>query len=97
MAKKSYARKRQDVADAWLSLKIAAARYCDAYAALSDNERRVGDDGYADEYVAYILKGLLGLLNCETGNLDCGNEDHEVREIASKAGLLNERREISTE
>jgi len=90
-------RKRVAVGVAWTAMKVAAENYCEAYAALSDGESRIGDDGYADEYMADILNALIKLLSCETGKLDGGTEDRAVRAIAEKAGLLNDRGDITPE
>ena len=88
---KTEGRKRVAVGVAWTAMKVAAANYCEAYEACTG---RIGDDGYADEYMADILNALIKLLSCETGALDGGTQDRAVRAIAAKAGLLNENGEI---
>jgi len=87
-------KKRVAVGVAWTAMKVAAENYCEAYEA---HTGRIGDDGYADEYMADILNALIKLLSCETGKLDGGTEDKAIRAIAAKAGLLNDRGDITPE
>ena len=51
----------------------------------------VGDDGYAGELWYDIGRGILRLLNCETGALDCGTMDGLIRKAMSDAGFSPEQ------
>lgn len=42
----------------------------------------IGEDGVLGQYWADIANGLIGLLNGETGRLDCGLIDGQIRELA---------------
>ena len=48
---------------------------------------KVGEDGYAGEYVLDMLRALVKLLSMERGSLDGGTWDHKVRELAIEAGI----------
>lgn len=47
----------------------------------------VGDDYVLGPHATDIANGLLGLLNGETGRIDCGKMDAWIRKIALQAGL----------
>lgn len=70
----------------------AAAIYADAHAARFGSP--IGEDGVLGPCFASILAGLLGLLNGETGRLDCGTLDGLIREIGRLAGVVDENGEI---
>lgn len=63
----------------------AAALYADAHRARFDSP--IGDDGVLGPCFRDWLTGLRGLLNGETGRLDCGTVDGLILEIAAIAGL----------
>lgn len=52
-----------------------------------DVDTKLGDDGYASEYILDILKGVVGLLSAETGRLNCGTVDRAIRELAVHLGF----------
>jgi hypothetical protein len=54
----------------------------------------LGDDGVIGVAWLDMARGYLGLLNCETGRLDCGTLDGEVRNWARKFGF--DEKEVDT-
>ena len=76
---------RELAAGAVAAAVTAWARYADAHYALYDN--RIGDDAVIGEGWKSWGKSLLGLLNGETGKLDCGTVDKMIREIAELNGV----------
>jgi hypothetical protein len=48
---------------------------------------KVGEDGYAAEYILDILRGVVGLLSAETGRLDCGTVDKAIRALGENLGF----------
>lgn len=63
----------------------AWAKYADLHYARY--ESLIGDDGYIGEHWEDQAKSILGLLNGETGGLDCGTIDSLIRAIAREHGL----------
>ncbi len=47
----------------------------------------VGDDGVLGEHWQAIASGLIGLLNGDTGRLDCGTLDGAIRSLATAHGV----------
>lgn len=52
------------------------------------NEYAIGDDYVQGPIVADMLVSLLGLLDFETGRIDCGRVDNWVRETAAVHNLV---------
>ena len=50
----------------------------------------IGDDGVLGDCWLQIARGYLGLLNGETGRLDCGTLDGELRRWAVRFGFSEE-------
>lgn len=50
-------------------------------------ESKIGDDGVLGQHWEQIGVGLLGLLNGETGNLDCGTLDGLIRDAMKDCGV----------
>ncbi len=61
----------------------ALAEYADAHRARYESE--VGEDGVLGDHFEEIARGLLGLLNGETGRLDCGTLDGAIRKLCKAA------------
>lgn len=60
-------------------LKLGLSLYCSA---------KGSDPDYVlDRHIEEIGKGLIGLLNGETGSIDCGYFDRDVRAICRSAGI----------
>lgn len=78
MAKVNFGRALQKIYD---GLEEYAETYRDEY----DSE--IGDDGVLGDEWEKIASGLIGLLNGETGNVDPGNMDGDVRDLAKDVGL----------
>jgi hypothetical protein len=53
-------------------------------------ESPIGEDGVLGAEWARMGKSILGMLNGETGNLDCGTVDGLIRSIAAGHGVDSE-------
>jgi hypothetical protein len=53
-------------------------------------ESPIGEDYVLGEYWKQMASGLLGLLNGETGTLDCGTWDRNIRRLAKENGFTAE-------
>lgn len=79
--------------EAAVSLSVKAlALYADAHAARFGSP--IGSDYVLGPLFAGWLSSLLGLLNGETGRLDCGTLDGLLREIGRRAGVVDENGEV---
>jgi hypothetical protein len=56
-------------------------------AASEDIGWKIGEDGYAAEYVEDTIRNGIALLNMDTGRLDCGTLDATYRDLAEKGGI----------
>ncbi len=54
-------------------------------------ESPIGDDYVIGEYWLAMVSGLIGLLNGETGNLDCGEWDRAIRRLVLDNGFTKEQ------
>jgi hypothetical protein len=63
------------------SLKTYAQCHREAY------ESPIGEDYVMGEYWKQMASGLIGLLNGETGTLDCGHIDGAIRKLARANGF----------
>lgn len=68
------------------ALRSGLLRYALEYAERFEG-CKLGDDGVIGDAWLEMARGYLGLLNSETGRLDCGSLDHEVREWAERFGF----------
>lgn len=75
-------------AGAIANLVTSAAAYADEYA--RHFEGKIGDDGVLGDEWGRILRGIIGLLDGESGNLDCGTVDSLLREMARSQGYDKE-------
>lgn len=57
----------------------------------------VGEDGYTDTLFLDILNGIKGLLNCETGRLDCGKIDTYLTNLAGQNGITQKQLDCGIE
>jgi len=64
------------------------ALYADAHA--KEYESSLGDDYVLGPEWAAMVRGLIGLLNGETGRLDCGTLDAVLRGMLNREGLEEE-------
>jgi hypothetical protein len=53
-------------------------------------ESPISEDGYLGPVWFTMARGLLDLLNGETGRLDCGTIDRAVRKLAAEHGYSEE-------
>lgn len=83
---------KSDMASALTSILEAAERY--ATAQHREFDTHIGDDCVLGPEFAKILSGLHGLLNGETGNLDCGYVSKQIHELAAWACCLDENGEL---
>jgi hypothetical protein len=81
-------REGQDIAGALYAIHDSLVRYASAHQ--SRYESPIGHDGVLGECWLTIAKGLVGLLNGETGSIDCGRFDGAVRELARASGFTQE-------
>lgn len=65
-----------------------AAEYADGYRAAFGSD--IGEDGVLGEEWARILRGIIGLLNGDCGQLDCGTLDSLLRDMARSQGYDEE-------
>lgn len=67
-----------------VTLYRGLAEYADA------NQKRygdkIGDDGVLGEYWHWLGEALIGLLNGETGRLDCGTLERQIRDLIETGG-----------
>ena len=56
----------------------------------AEYESSIGDDGVLGPEWLAVGKGLLGLLNGQTGNLDCGTCDAFIRDTVHENGYPDE-------
>jgi hypothetical protein len=78
-----------------IALMLAGfAEYADAYRAGHEGEP-VGQDGFLGDHWEDIGIGILGLLNGETGRIDCGTIDGLIRKIGALNGARSEEYETS--
>jgi len=68
-----------------VALWQAVGQYAEAYEARYGSP--IGKDGVLGPNWLAILDGFVGLLNGESGRLDCGSLDHEARELARRHGF----------
>lgn len=54
-------------------------------------ESPIGEDYVMGEYWLNMASGLLGLLNGETGTLDCGEWDRAIRRLVLENGFTAEQ------
>lgn len=84
---------RKGMAPGVRALWYAVAVYCDQYR--KEYGRPVGDDYYAEPVIRQIIEGALELLNLDTGGLDGGSLDGNMRALAYRHGVeLDGYREI---
>lgn len=50
----------------------------------------IGEDGVLGDHWHSMARGLIGLLNGETGDTDCGGFDHDIRAMAVEEGFSQE-------
>lgn len=68
-----------------LSLATSLAIYAEAHQARYESP--IGDDGVLGQDWEVMARALLGLLNGETGRLDCGTVDKAIRAMGTAAGI----------
>jgi hypothetical protein len=71
-----------------VTLARSLASYADAHAARYESP--IGSDGVLGRDWERMLKGLRGLLNGETGRLDCGTVDAAILAMYAAAGFEGE-------
>ena len=76
----------QKILQGWDAYRIAVR-------AQSEGAAGIGDDYVLGPEWAAIGKGLLGLLNGETGRIDCGSFDGYVRKLFVAEGFSDEGNE----
>lgn len=81
--RQAVARTRAGFESAVMELLRALAEYADAHRDRYESE--VGEDGVLGDHFEEIARGLLGLLNGETGRLDCGTLDGAIRKLCKAA------------
>ncbi len=68
-----------------LEMAYALARYADMHRRRYGSD--LGEDGVLGPTWESMARGLLGLLNGETGRLDCGTVDGAIRAMGAAAGI----------
>jgi len=79
----AFARSEKGFETAIVETLRALAEYADAHRDRYESE--VGEDGVLGDHFEEIARGLLGLLNGETGRLDCGTVDGAIRKLCKAA------------
>lgn len=72
-----------------VSLRSGLLQYAMEYAERFEG-CELGHDGVIGAAWLEMARGYLGLLNCETGRLDCGTLDGEIRRWAVRFGFTEE-------
>ena len=85
-------RHREAMRDPHSGFELAIVEMYDALGEYADAHRNtcdspIGDDGVLGEEWKQIALGVIGLLNGETGRLDCGTLDRQIREMAAANGV----------
>lgn len=78
-----------------IGLVAALERYADEYH--KSVGIKVGDDGYADTLFLDIVRGINGLLSCETGRLDCGKISYYLTDLALRNGITDKELDCGIE
>lgn len=81
--RRAIARSTAGFESAIVELLRALAEYADAHRDRYETE--IGEDGVLGDHFEEIARGLLGLLNGETGRLDCGTIDGAIRKLCKAA------------
>jgi hypothetical protein len=63
------------------------ALLADSYAAETEGERTLGQDGYFHEHARDMIDAMLALLNFDIGRFDGGTLDRLIRKLAETAGV----------
>lgn len=74
----------QAVGNMFEALRQYASCHREAY------ESPIGEDYIIGEHWKQMASGLIGLLNGETGQLDCGEYDRRIRLLALNNGFSQE-------
>lgn len=83
---------KQDMGEALGDILEAAERY--ATAQHREFDTHIGEDYVLGPEFAKILSGLHGLLNGETGRLDCGDMSKAIHALARWTNVLDENGEL---
>ena len=78
------AKAEKGILDACYALEAMAEAHAERYATV------IGDDGVLGECWLKILHGVRGMLNGETGRLDCGTVDGWLVRLALEHGFTDE-------
>ena len=73
------------------NLLLGLADYADAHQEAYRSP--IGEDGVLGECWLEVARGLIGLLNGESGRLDCGTIDATIRDIAAEHGFDEKERD----
>jgi len=73
-----------------VALRSGLLAYGTEYEERYGGDATLGRDGVLGESWLQLARGYLGLLNGETGRLDCGSLDGEVRRWAAMFGFAEE-------
>ena len=76
---------KQNMALALEQIDMSLRRYAVAHYQLYD--ALIGHDVVLGEEWLKVASGLLGLLNGETGKIDCGKLDGSIRQLAEDCGF----------
>lgn len=69
------------------SLITGFAALADGYAAQTEGERLLGQDGYFWEHARAMIDAMRFYLNYDCGRFDCGTLDRLICELAKAAGV----------
>ena len=65
----------------------AFATLADGYAAQTEGERLLGQDGYFREHARDLVAAMRAYLNFDVGRFDCGTLDRLILDLAAAAGV----------
>lgn len=85
---KSTGAPRRDYEAAFVHIIYGLRMFAKAHAAQYDGP--IGDDGVLGECWLSIARGLVGMLNGDTGRLDAGAVDGSIRDLANDAGFTRD-------
>jgi len=69
------------------ALISAFATLADSYAAQTEGERLLGQDGYFAEHAEDLIRAIRAYLNFDVGRFDCGTLDQLICDLAEAAGV----------
>lgn len=81
---------RREIEFGYVRMYEGLRTYIRAQNALNVGERKIGECGFAGEYILDMLRALEQLLSVERGSLDGQTWSRKLHELADEAGISRE-------